>query len=71
MTEEEMRREVKARIVKKYKRIKTFAHAHDLYPPSISSYITGRLKMPDHILDLVGLERVVTVVYKEKEQENE
>lgn len=66
MNEIEMRREVRARIIKKYGRIKTFAYAHDLYPPSVSSYITGRLRMPDSILSLVGLEKVVTVEYREK-----
>lgn len=71
MTEQEMRREVRVRIVKKYGRIKTFAYAHDIYPPNVSSWISGRLKMPDYVLDMFGLERIVTVEYKEKEQVNE
>lgn len=66
MNDEEMRKYFRAEIIRKYGRIKTFCYAHNVSPSRVSFWISGRIKMPDNMLELLGLERVVTVEYKEK-----
>jgi len=66
MNDEQMRMHVRLAIIKKYKRFKTFSDVHNFSPTQVNFWLSGRVKMPKYLLDLFGLERVVTVEYKEK-----
>lgn len=65
MTDKEMRVYIRAEIIKKYGRIKPFCYDYNVSPSRVSFWLAGRIKMPVWILDMFGLERVVTVEYKE------
>lgn len=66
MTDEQMRLHVRLEIIKKYGRFKAFSHAHNFSPSQVNFWLSGRVKMPKYILDMFGLERIVTVEYKDK-----